>query len=172
MTLRPSKSSDPEVVQLEPRATLAVRVQEAMAGLSMGALFSRSIGLVARTAGESGVQIGGPAYARYYEFGPTVVDVEIGFPIVSVPVGTSDLDAVDAGTVGVSQLPGGPAVRITHFGPYNTLSAAFAALEAWFASHPDAERDSSPWESYVDDPASTPDHSQLRTEITWPLGKV
>ena len=77
----------------------------------------------------------GTPYARYYQFGPEGVDMEIG-----VVLGPPDdepepvLAPADGhlGTkVGSAVLPGGRAARVLHFGAYDTLKDAYDTLMAW-----------------------------------------
>jgi hypothetical protein len=80
-----SKTLTAEIVELEPQPTAAVRIQQPMAEIDLGAAFGRSIPLVAERIVEAGGSISGPSYGRYHQFGPDVVDVEIGFPVQVSP---------------------------------------------------------------------------------------
>jgi effector-binding domain-containing protein len=163
------RMKDPEIVQLEPQATVAVRVTQPMAELDLAAAFDRGMPLVASRIESGGGRIGGPPYGRYHRFGPDVVDVEIGFPVEAAPSDLPTLDAVAEGEPGQSELPGGPVARAIHQGPYDGLSATYDALHEWIHAQPGYDDGPGPWESYVDDPSSAEDASQIRTEIVWPL---
>ena len=72
------------------------------------------------------------------------------------------------GNVGVGELPGGPAAKAVHIGPYDTLPQEYPRIEAWLTEK-EKRPGVGPWESYVDDAATTP-HAKLRTEVYWPVG--
>lgn len=160
--------TDTEIVQLEPQATAAVRIQQPMAEFDLASAFDRYMSLVASTIESRGGEIGGPPFGRYHRFGPDVVDVEIGFPLGQAP----DLPAlvsVAPGEVGISELPGGPVARTVHRGTYDGLSATYDALHDWIHAQPGYDDGAGPWGSYVDDPSSAADPSQIRTDVIWPL---
>ena len=73
--------NDPEIVELSPQPTAAMRISQPMAELDLAPAFDRGMPLVASRIAETGGSIAGPPYGRYHEFGPDKVDVEIGFPV-------------------------------------------------------------------------------------------
>ena len=158
-----------EVVELEAQRTAAVRIQQPMAELDLAAAFARSMPLVAERIVAAGGSIGGPSYGRYHQFGPDVVDVEIGFPVQAVPAGLASLGSVASGEVGLSELPGGPVARAVHLGSYDGLAATYDALHDWIHAQPGYDDGAGPWESYVDMPDDMADPSRARTEVIWPL---
>jgi len=165
----PTPAIEAEIVELDPQPTAAVRVQQPMAELDLAAAFDRFMPLVAQRIVESGGSIGGPPYGRYHRFGPDVVDVEIGFPVGTASAGLPSLASCAAGEVGISGLPGGPVARTVHRGSYDGLSRTYDGLHDWIHAQPGFDDGAGPWESYVDDPGSTADQSQVRTEVSWPL---
>jgi effector-binding domain-containing protein len=159
---------DPEIVDLSPRPTAAIRVTQAMAELDLASAFDQGMPLVASRITETGGTIGGPPFGRYHRFGPDVVDVEIGFPVALVP-DLPLLREVRNGEVGLSELPGGPVARTVHRGSYDGLSRTYDALHEWIHAQPGYDDGPGAWESYVDSPTDSTDLSQLRTEVFWPL---
>lgn len=163
--------TDPEIVELQPQPSVAVRITQPMAELDLATAFDRAIPEVAARIGERGGAIGGPPYGRYHRFGPDIVDVEIGFPVAAAPAGLRPLADVPEGEVGLSELPGGPVAKATHVGSYDGLSSTYDALHEWIHAQPGYDDGAGPWESYVDDIRSASDISTLRTEIIWPLDR-
>jgi effector-binding domain-containing protein len=160
--------ADPALVELEAQPTAAVRLRQPMAGLDLGSAFDRLMPLVAAEIEANGGAVGGPPFGRYHQFGPDIVDVEIGFP-TSAPPELLPLASRKPGEVGTSELPGGPIARAVHLGPYDGLSASYDALHDWIHAQPGFDDGAGPWESYVDDPGSATDPAGLRTELFWPL---
>ena len=158
--------SEHRLVDLEPRPTVAVRIQSPMADLDVGALFDSHLPTIHNTVAAAG-QRGGPAYGRYHMFGPDLADIEIGVPTEAPVSGLDRLSKVKAGDVGLSELPGGLTAVVVHRGPYVSLGEAYELFHDWIheQGHDEGE---GPWESYVDDPSNVPDPSQVRTEIYWP----
>lgn len=156
------------VVELDPQPTAAVRVRQSMEELDLGALFELQIPRVAQRLGELGAAPAGAPYARYHEFGPELVDVEIGFPLAAPVAQLAPVAVDESAAVGASELPGGEAALAVHRGPYDTLTETYDALPGWIAAR-GRMQGAGPWECYVDDPGTVADASQLRTDVYWPL---
>jgi effector-binding domain-containing protein len=163
--------NDPEIVELSPQPTAAMRISQPMAELDLASAFDRGMPLVASRITEAGGTIAGPPYGRYHAFGPDKVDVEIGFPVAAAP-DLPPLGDVPAGEVGRSELPGGPVAKAVHRGPYDGLSGTYDALHEWIHGQPGFDDGPGPWESYVDSPSDPTDMAELRTEIVWPLTRT
>jgi effector-binding domain-containing protein len=164
-----SSLTETEIVELEPTATVSVRVKQPMADLDLAAAFDRYLPLVLARVQEVGSEIAGPPFGRYHRFGPDEVDVEIGFPVKTAPPGLAPLHAVGSGDVGLSELPGGPVARTVHRGPYDGLGGTYDALHEWIHAQQGYDDGPGPWESYVDDPGAVTEIADARTEVLWPL---
>jgi effector-binding domain-containing protein len=158
-----------EIVELEAQPTAAVRIRQSMAELDLAAAFDQSMPLVIERIAAANGSIGGPPYGRYHQFGPDLVDVEIGFPVQAAPSGLPPLGSVAPGDVGLSELPAGPVARAVHLGSYDGLARTYDDLHDWIHAQPGYDDGAGPWESYVDRPNDMADPSQAHTEVIWPL---
>jgi effector-binding domain-containing protein len=161
--------NETEILQLQPQPTVAVRVQQNMAELDLASAFDRYMPLVAERVTAGGGVLAGPPFGRYHQYGPDVVDVEIGFPVSSTPAGLPALESCDAGELGTSELPGGPVARTVHRGSYDGLAGTYDALHTWIHAQEGYDDGDGPWESYVESPMDVADPARTRTEIYWPL---
>lgn len=157
--------SDPEIRELTPSATAAIRARTATSELP--GLFDEHLPNIAHRLADMGVEPAGPPYARYHEYGPETVDVEIGIPVASPVPNVPALADAQPGELGSSELPGGRVAIVVHRGSYAGLPDAYERLEGWLAGQ-GGQAGGAPWELYVDDPSEV-DEADLRTEICWPL---
>ena len=95
--------ADPEIVELEAQPTAAVRLRQPMAGLDLASAFDRFMPLVSAEIEAKGGAVGGPPFGRYHQFGPDIVDVEIGFPTSASP-DLPPLGSREPGEVGTAEL--------------------------------------------------------------------
>jgi len=147
-----------EIVELRPQRVATIRRTVPRSGL--GAFFAEVTPKLRAAIASQGGKIAGPPYGRYYNGDPAAFDTEAGIPFTGSVRATND--------VRIAELPGGAAAKTVHVGPYDTLPQEYPRVEAWLAEK--AKRPGvGPWESYVDDMATTP-HDQLRTELYWPIG--
>lgn len=145
------------LVELQPRRALTVRRKMPQSGL--GAFFMELFPKLRRSIVAQGATPSGPPFARYYNSDPAAFDTEAGLPF------TGTVTATDGARVTV--LPGGRAAKTVHIGSYETLSKEYRRIEAWCEEH-GYRVGEGPWESYVDDAATTP-HDRMRAEVFWPL---
>ena len=147
-----------EIVALRSQRVATIRRTVPRSGL--GAFFAEVIPKLQAAIASQGGKPAGPPYGRYYNGDPAAFDTEAGIPFTGSVKATKD--------VLVGELPGGPAAKALHVGPYDTLPQEYPRIEAWLTEK--GKRPGlGPWESYVDDMATTKP-AALRTEVYWPIG--
>ncbi len=114
-------------------------------------------------AQQSGLAITGHPFTRYLESGPGLLTIAPGMPVAALATTATNQNGIIPDT-----LPDGPAAVTTHYGPYEKLSDAYAAIEEWMDKE-GLGAAGAPWEVYVTDPANYPDPKDWRTDIFWPL---
>jgi effector-binding domain-containing protein len=147
-----------ELVELRPQKVATIRRTVPRTGL--GDFFAEVIPKLQAAIAAQGGKPAGPPYGRFYNGDPAAFDTEAGVPFTGPVKATGD--------VGVGELPGGTAAKAVHIGPYDTLPQEYPRIEAWLTENQKSPG-SGPWESYVDDMATTA-HAKLRTEVYWPVG--
>jgi effector-binding domain-containing protein len=107
---------------------------------------------VGAALGAAGVAPAGPPFAKYAVAPDGGWIIEAGFPVLEAIEGDGDLVP--------GLLPGGTVAQTVHTGPYQELRAAYEAIEAFVAAG-GMTVDEDAWESYLDDPMTSPSPSTL-----------
>lgn len=156
---------DIELRELQKRDTISIREKVARSGLDEA--LTTMLPRLTSYLEEQNVQAAGEPFVRYYS-SRTVervnVDIEVGAP-VSRAVDSGD------GSMVSGQLPGGPALVARYKGPYEGVSEAYEALEAWIEDHEAYEAGGAPWEVYLVAPEAV-DEEGLQIEVVYPLREV
>ena len=119
-------------------------------------------------AQQAGFALAGQPFARYLQWGPGLVTLEAGFPVVAPLLSAgANTEAAPSGIV-ADALPGGRVAVTTHAGPYENLRDAHAAVEQWIEAQGLLPA-GAPWEHYVTDPAEHPDPKDWKTDVYWPV---
>lgn len=109
---------------------------------------------------QKGFALAGRPLCRVREFSPGGMTLEAAMSVASPCEGDGE---IRAGT-----LPAGPVVSTVHFGPYDQLSQAHAAIEEWLEKN-GVSPAGDPWEVYLTDPGEVPDPSEWQTEVIRPI---
>jgi|JI9StandDraft_2_1071091.scaffolds.fasta_scaffold215426_1 effector-binding domain-containing protein len=145
----------PELVTLAGTAAIAIRAS--LGPTELPAFFGPAFGELAACAG---AQVAGPPFARYHRVDASGFDVEAVMP-VRAPVAVR-------GRVAAIELAGGPAVLLTHVGPYDQLMATYATLERWLAEH-HRTRSDAVREVYLTNPADGRAPADWVTQVIQPV---
>lgn len=146
--------------ELAPQPVLVIRKRVPRADIAKA--IAETLGRIFQYAQSRGAAFAGQPLTRYLDWGPGVLTLEIGMPVLAAP-------AVESGAeVRADVLPGGPAAVTTHIGPYDELNEAHAAVQIWIEQN-GLRAAGAPWEIYVTDPGEVPDPAAWRTAIFWPL---
>ncbi|MGH8927412.1 MAG: hypothetical protein ACRDWH_03610, partial [Acidimicrobiia bacterium] len=73
--------TDHHFIGLDAQPTIGLRIRKPMADLDMSEVFDTELPRIFQFATSSRHPPTGAPYARYFEFGPTQADIEIGVPI-------------------------------------------------------------------------------------------
>ncbi|GAA2985190.1 GyrI-like domain-containing protein [Actinokineospora diospyrosa] len=149
---------------IETRAAqpyVSIRTQASLAEWGkVNALIGEVYGWVA----QRGVEPAGALFYRYHSVAGDVIDVEVGVPVPSLVDG-------DGRVLGGSK-PAGQYAVLMHNGHPDRIRETFAALDAWAeATGTEFDVTDGVWagrfESYLSDPAVTPDPAEWRTEVAY-----
>jgi len=161
---------DVQLTAMGHQHTIAVRHVLPMADVDVGELFSATMPRLGASLGERSAEPTGAPYARYFEFGGDVADIEIGIPVDGPLEGLDDL--APNNEVGMTHLPAGRVARYVHRGSYDRLVEAYQQIERFLAAR-QISPTGAPWEVYVVGPGEVDDDPErLVTEVSWPIGDV
>lgn len=125
---------------------------------AMGAAYFEILGFIDR----QGLREAGPPLAISRSFSGAHIVFDAAIPVsgelAEPPPAESDV------SLGITY--GGPVVRAVHRGSYSRLGQTHEKIAAWLAAH-GVERNGDAWESYVSDPARTPE-PDLLTHVYYP----
>lgn len=165
---KPSPQLQPTDVQVQPVLAVQIEGQSGtkpeQIGPAMGAAFQALQQFVASHK----LSFAGPPRAIYHHFDENATRFTVAFPIAA----RGSAPAAEGG-VRVGEIPGGPAFRFTHTGPYEQLRQTYDAITEWMKQQgllkTDADWDSHMpvSEEYLNDPTSTPP-AELVTHIYVP----
>lgn len=149
---------EPERVELEPLPTAVVRRDQITVD-QITELFDTGFAAI----GAAGITPSGPAFAIYRGDPTAVFDAEIGFPVAEPLAATIEGPA----TVHPSMLPAGPALTLSHLGPYDSLGESWGRLMGAVVAlgTPGATF----IEVYVTEPTPGADPAAMRTDLFAPL---
>ena len=146
----------------QPVLVVRRRVRRAEIAATIGAALPK----VFLHAQQRGLAIAGYPITRYLETSVGLVTLEIG---MRVTAHSGDWTVADGqGEVLAETLPAGSAAATIHFGPYDQLQDAYAAVEEWTAAN-GFRQNGAPWEAYLNDPADHPNPEDWKTGIYWPF---
>lgn len=152
--------AEPAIERREYVAQPALFVRARASREQLGDAIGRCLGRVLAHVQSAGLTPGGPPFTRYPSGGRDEIVIEAGLPLAAPSAGQGEVEA--------GYLHGGPVVVALHAGSYETLSQSYAAIER-FVDARGLRTAGSPWESYLTDPAQTPNTDDWRTEIYWPV---
>ena len=155
-TADPAKG--PEIVRVEAKVVVLTRASaksndEAALSAALGGAYQKLL----TYAEANGLEVGGPPLAvtiSHSADGDWVFDAAM--PLNSIPA----LTPVPADGVKVGETYAGRVLKVTHKGPYLTLTNTYDRLHTYAAEHKLKEKAIS-WEEYVSDPGETQDADLL-----------
>jgi AraC family transcriptional regulator len=151
-----------QVLTAQPILVVRLRVRRGQIAATIGAALPK----VFLHAQQRGLAIAGYPITRYLETSVGLVTFETG---MRVTAHSDDWTVADGqGEVVAETLPAGPAAATIHFGRYDQLPDAYAAVEEWIAAS-GFQQKGAPWEAYLNDPADYPNPQDWKTEVYWPL---
>jgi effector-binding domain-containing protein len=152
-----SSSYSVTVRRVGAQPVLCMRGTTTVAGIPQ--ILHRFLPQVWRHAASKGLEPAGPPYTRYWKIEGAEVEIEAGLPVTQAVEGEGEVLAY--------ALPAGEVAATDHYGAYEGLPQAGAALERWAAEN-GREAAGPRWEIYWTDPTTAP-QEEWRTEVVMPL---
>lgn len=147
----------PHLLERQPQHCAVVREKVPMSELQ--AFFGRAFQVTMDAARVQGRTVVGPPFGAYFGMPTDTVDVAAGFPVDGPIAADGDVTAYT--------LPGGQAVELLRFGPYESLPEGYDQILTWMREEGLTPAEMM-WESYLNEPQ--PDASEtIQTMITWPV---
>jgi AraC-like DNA-binding protein/effector-binding domain-containing protein len=163
---RSEESMEYEITRQELAAQPVLVVRRRVRRAEIAATIGAALPKVFLHAQQRGLAIAGYPITRYLEPSVGLVTLETG---IRVTAHSGDWTVADGqGEVLAETLPAGSAAATIHFGPYDQLQDAYAAVEEWIAAN-GFRQNGAPWEAYLNDPAYHPNPQNWKTEIYWPF---
>lgn len=148
-----------EIQERPAQPTLTVRFRAPVQDLPMH--FGRIYGLIGQYLGQIGAQPVDAPFAIYYNLDMQNLDIEAGFPVVSLLPGSGEIQA--------SEIPGGT-FAVCHFtGPYDAMMPGYDALTE-FARASGYAPSGIVYEYYLTEADVPP--QDIRTDIVFPVMRV
>jgi effector-binding domain-containing protein len=147
-----------EVKDLEPAKVMAIKatVSSNEVGARLGELFPRLIDCVIN----SGIEMLGPPYSKYYSWDPEgETEMEAGVPVS----GKAECEGVE-----YIELPACKVVTCMHIGPYEKIGPVYDAIQEYIKEN-GMKINGAVWEVYITDPNSEPDPEKYRTQVYFPV---
>lgn len=146
-----------KTVVLEEQPSLVVKARARTS--EVGAILARELPKIFQFVAARGGRVAGAPFTRDLSFENGVFEFEAGLPLGESMEGTRGIVP--------SRLDGGTFAVTSHFGSYDRLPEAHAAIVAWIRAK------SLPvlfprWDQYISDPATTP-ADRVETRIFYPI---
>ncbi len=155
-------------VEVDPVLALQVAGECSSEPNEIASVMEATFGKLCMLIEEYDVTPGGPPRAVYTSYGPEGIQFVVAMPLAQAPAESVETDEASIGT-----LPGGPALRFTHHGPYAELMKTYGLITKYMIAKGLMESEAGwagympMWEEYVNDPETTPE-DQLLTYIYLP----
>jgi AraC-like DNA-binding protein/effector-binding domain-containing protein len=163
---RSEESMKYEITRQELAAQPVLVVRRQVRRAEIAATIGAALPKVFLHAQQRGLAIAGYPITRYVETSVGLITFETGMRVAAH--GGDWTVAHGQGEVLAETLPAGPAATTIHFGPYDQLQDAYAAVEEWIVAN-GFRQNGAPWEAYLNDPADHPNPQDWKTAVYWPF---